>query len=102
MSLSKKLLFASAFALVTPTGMAIGIGVIHHFNGNDPATVVALGTLDALSAGVLVWVGVYEMLGHDWMMPGGDLVSAPPLTAALGIAALVAGMALMSFLGKWA
>jgi zinc transporter 1/2/3 len=57
--------------------MAIGIGVIHHFNGNDPATVVSLGTLDALSAGVLVRVGVYEMLGHDWMMSGGDMVSAP-------------------------
>lgn len=101
-SLPKKLLFASAFALVTPIGMAIGVGVIHHFNGNDPATVIALGTLDALSAGILVWVGVYEMLGHDWMMPGGDMVSATPLTATLGIVALVAGMALMSFLGKWA
>jgi hypothetical protein len=52
------MLMASAFALVTPVGMAIGIGVLHRFNGNDPSTLIALGTLDALSAGILVWVGI--------------------------------------------
>lgn len=100
-SMPKKLLLAGAFALVTPIGMAIGIGALKHFNGNDPATVIALGTLDAFSAGILVWVGVVEMLAHDWML-GGDMSNAKPSTAASGILALVAGMALMSFLGKWA
>ncbi|KAJ9130969.1 Zinc-regulated transporter 1 [Pleurostoma richardsiae] len=100
-SMRKKLLLAAAFALVTPVGMAIGIGVIYNFNGNDPATIVAIGTLDAFSAGILVWVGVVEMLAHDWML-GGEMTSAKPLKTVLGIVSLVAGMALMSFLGKWA
>jgi solute carrier family 39 (zinc transporter), member 1/2/3 len=97
----RKLLLAGAFALVTPVGMAIGIGVLRNFNGNDPSTIVAIGTLDALSAGILVWVGVVEMWAHDWML-GGEMTTAGPLRTGLGMAALVAGMALMSLLGKWA
>ncbi|KAK4244241.1 hypothetical protein C7999DRAFT_17479 [Corynascus novoguineensis] len=100
-SLRKKLLLALAFALVTPLGMAIGIGALRQFNGNDPATVIAIGTLDALSAGILVWVGVVEMWAHDWML-GGEMTRAGPIRTVLGFLALVVGMALMSLLGKWA
>ncbi|KAK7222500.1 hypothetical protein V2G26_010503 [Clonostachys chloroleuca] len=100
-SMLKKLLMATGFALVTPVGMAIGIGVLHSFNGNDPSTIIAIGTLDALSAGILIWVGVVEMLAHDWML-GGDVTNANMLTTGLAMFSLVAGMVLMSFLGKWA
>ncbi|KAK4097162.1 Zip-domain-containing protein [Parathielavia hyrcaniae] len=101
-TMRQKLLLASAFAVVTPLGMAIGIGVLHNFNGNDPATVVAIGTLDALSAGILVWVGVVEMWAHDWMLQGGEMTRAGAGRTAGGMAALVVGMAGMSLLGKWA
>ncbi|KAK3362491.1 hypothetical protein B0T25DRAFT_512696 [Lasiosphaeria hispida] len=74
-SMRRKLLLATAFALVTPVGMAIGIGVLKNFNGNDPSTIIAIGTLDALSAGILAWVGVVEMRAHDWML-GGEMTTA--------------------------
>ena len=101
-SFAKKMLMALAFALITPLGMAIGIGVLKQFNGNDPSTLIALGTLDSLSAGILIWVGLVEMLAHDWLMPHGDLTNAKAGTACIAGVALVAGMALMSLLGKWA
>ncbi|KAM0211342.1 hypothetical protein ACHAQI_005298 [Fusarium lateritium] len=97
----KKLLLASGFAIVTPIGMAIGIGVLNVFNGNDPATLIAIGTLDAFSAGILVWVGLVEMWAQDWML-GGELSDAGPLTTVLAMFGLVCGMILMSLLGKWA
>ncbi|CVK86518.1 related to zinc transporter [Fusarium mangiferae] len=97
----KKLVLASGFAIVTPVGMAIGIGVLKVFNGNDPATLIAIGTLDALSAGILVWVGLVEMLAHDWML-GGELADASLRTTLLALFALVGGIVLMSLLGKWA
>ncbi|KAK0657923.1 hypothetical protein B0T16DRAFT_306377, partial [Cercophora newfieldiana] len=100
-SMRRKLLLAAAFALVTPVGMAIGIGVLKNFNGNDPSTIVAIGTLDALSAGILVWVGVVEMWAHDWML-GGEMTTAGPLRTVLGMIGLVTGLTLMSLLGKWA
>jgi zinc transporter 1/2/3 len=95
-----KLLMAGAFALVTPIGMAIGIGVLNQFNGNDPATIVAIGTLDALSAGILLWVGLVEMLAHDWMQ--GELATAPMAQVVPAGVSLVLGLVLMSLLGKWA
>ncbi|KAI1759615.1 hypothetical protein GGR53DRAFT_513058 [Hypoxylon sp. FL1150] len=100
LSMMKKLLLASAFALITPLGMGIGIGVLQNFNGNDPVTLIAIGTLDGLSAGILLWVAVVEMWAADWMF-GGDLDNEGSLVTALAGCGLVSGMALMSFLGKW-
>ncbi|KAH9907816.1 Zip-domain-containing protein [Xylariomycetidae sp. FL2044] len=101
LSTMKKLLMAGAFAIVTPIGMAIGIGVLQYFNGNDPSTLIAIGTLNAVSAGILVWVGVVEMWAGDWMF-GGELVDAGATVTTCAGTGLVAGMVLMSFLGKWA
>lgn len=101
LSMLQKLLMAVAFAVITPIGMAIGIGVLQHFNGNDPSTLIALGTLDALSAGILIWVGLVEMWARDWML-GGEMVHTSIAVTASGGLALVAGMVLMSVLGKWA
>lgn len=104
--LRKKLGLAALFAFVTPIGMAIGIGVLQQFNGNNRATLVAIGTLDALSAGILVWVGLVEMWAADWMVgPHGkkaELADTDVVTVALAGAGLAAGLVLMSVLGKWA
>ncbi|RDA95084.1 hypothetical protein CP533_2090 [Ophiocordyceps camponoti-saundersi (nom. inval.)] len=109
LSMKKKLGLAALFAFITPIGMAIGIGVLGQFNGNDKSTLIAIGTLDALSAGILVWVGVVEMWAADWMMGspghghgGAELADANLPTVVLSGFALMAGMALMSLLGKWA
>jgi zinc transporter 1/2/3 len=100
-SMAKKIALASAFALVTPVGMAIGIGVLDVFNGNDPKTIVAIGVLDAFSAGILLWVGVVEMWAADWVY-GGGMADASALVTCLGMGGLVSGMVIMSVLGKWA
>jgi zinc transporter 1/2/3 len=99
-TLQNKLLMALAFALITPIGMAIGLGVINTFNGNDRNTLIAMGTLDALSAGILTWASLVDMVSHDWMY--GDMKDAPPVRTALGMLSLIAGMVLMGLLGKWA
>lgn len=94
-----KILMGMGFAITTPIGMGIGIGVLKYFNGNDPNTILAIGTLDAVSAGILLWVGLIEMLAHDWLH--GPLAHAGILKIAISLTGLVAGMILMSFLGKW-
>lgn len=99
-TMTTKVIMGAMFALVTPVGMAIGIGVLDQFNGSDPATLIAIGTLDAVSAGILAWVSLVEMWAADWMH--GPLAMASPLTTTVAIVALMLGMALMSLLGKWA
>lgn len=88
------------FAVITPIGMAIGIGVLHKFNGNNPSTIIALGTLDALSAGILIWVGLVSMWAHDWLF--GELKDAPLVRTLVAGVSLVCGLVLMGVLGKWA
>jgi len=100
--LPSKFIMALAFALVTPVGMAIGLGVLHTFNGNDAATIVVIGTLDAMSAGILAWVGIVDMWARDWVIEGGEMVDAKISKVVVGGISLVAGLVLMSLLGKWA
>ncbi|KAK5995717.1 Zinc-regulated transporter 1 [Cladobotryum mycophilum] len=106
LTLQKQLGLAALFAFITPIGMAIGIGVLKRFNGNNKSTIIAIGTLDALSAGILIWVGVVEMWAADWMVGAhghkAELAEADILTVVLAGAGLLAGMILMSLLGKWA
>jgi solute carrier family 39 (zinc transporter), member 1/2/3 len=97
-----KVLMASAFALITPLGMAIGIGVLNEFNGNDRGTIITIAVLDALSAGLLLWVGIVDMWARDWAVGGGEMMQAGGLKTIIGLFSLIVGMALMSVLGKWA
>ncbi|KAH6850111.1 hypothetical protein B0I37DRAFT_105672 [Chaetomium sp. MPI-CAGE-AT-0009] len=100
-STARKLLLASGFAFVTPVGMAIGICLLKVFNGNDPSTIVAIGAIDAFSAGILAWVGIVEMWAHDWMT-GGEVAQLDARGRILCLAGLMVGMVSMSVLGKWA
>ncbi|KAI3403506.2 ZRT1 [Candida oxycetoniae] len=99
-NLLTKLSMAGAFAIITPIGMAIGVGVLHKFNGNDVSTIIALGTLDSFSAGVLLWTGLIEMWAHDWL--DGHLRTSNWIHTSLAMVSLIAGLLLMSLLGNWA
>ncbi|KAG5357058.1 Zinc-regulated transporter 1 [Yarrowia sp. C11] len=97
--LISKCLMCLWFSIITPIGMAIGLGVLDHFEEN-PTTLWALGSIDGLCCGVLVYAGVVEMLGFDWLF--GDLQDAPPLRVCTGLVGLTLGMLLMSLVGHWA
>lgn len=95
-----KFIMGSVFAVITPIGMAIGIGVLSQFNGSDRSTLIALGTLDSFSAGVLIWTGVVEMWAHDWLF--GTLAAASLWKTSCALFSLIVGMIVMSVLGNWA
>lgn len=99
-SFVRKVLLGVAFAITTPLGMAIGIGVLSSFNGNDPSTIIAIGTLNAFSSGILLWIGVTEMWFKEWFH--GPLARAGPVKTAVGFVGLIAGLVIMSLIGKWA
>jgi len=74
---------------------------LNNFNGNDKSTIIAIGTLDALSAGILAWIAFVEMWAKDWMY-GGRLHTSNFVTTVMGLTLLMFGIGIMSFLGKWA
>ena len=78
----------------------IGIGVHASYNPNSGAALLAIGILDAVSAGVLLYAGIVELLVHDYMH--GELARAKPGRVGVAVASLFAGAICMSVLGKWA
>jgi zinc transporter 1/2/3 len=63
---------------------------------------VTFGTLNALSAGILIWVGVVDMWARDWVIEGGEMLRTGAVRTVIALFFLVAGLVLMSVLGKWA
>ena len=51
--------------LITPVGIAIGIGVHAGYNPNSGSALLSIGILDSISAGILIYAGIIEMLHHD-------------------------------------
>jgi solute carrier family 39 (zinc transporter), member 1/2/3 len=98
--LMRKIVLGLAFAITTPIGMAIGIGILTEFNGNNPSTIIAIGTLNAFSAGILLWIGITEMWFKEWWY--GPLAHAGIAKTLVGFFGLVLGLVLMSLLGNWA
>ena len=56
------LLAGAVYACCTPLGMAIGLGVRTTYNPESATAAIVSGILDAISAGILLWTGLVELL----------------------------------------
>ncbi|GAA5853026.1 hypothetical protein JCM8547_004776 [Rhodosporidiobolus lusitaniae] len=97
---TRKWFMAMAFGLITPIGIGIGMGVHASYNPNSGAALLSIGILDSISAGILIYGGIVEMLYHDFMH--GQLSSARLPRVGAAILIVLAGSLCMSVLGKWA
>ncbi len=91
---------AAAFSLITPVGIAIGIGARSSWNPNDRSTLLALGILQSISAGALLWSALVEMIAGDYLY--GPLARASLTRGIVGIVSLLIGAMLMAVLAQWA
>lgn len=55
------------FALTTPLGVAIGAGIASYFNPYSPGALLTEGILDALSAGILVYMALVDLIAADFL-----------------------------------
>lgn len=96
-----KVTMAMAFVLTTPLGVAIGIGVRKRFNGNGAGTLITLGTFHALSAGILLYTALVELLSGDFIH--NKQMQRSSLGRCLSaVVALTLGIIAMSVLALWA
>jgi zinc transporter 1/2/3 len=90
----------AAYGLTTPVAMAIGLGMRYTYNGNSYAANIVSGVLDSISAGVLIYTGLLELLARDF------LFNAKRMNDSSGRLAFMIGFtllgALMALLRKWA
>ncbi|KAG8980947.1 high-affinity Zn(2+) transporter zrt1 [Tulasnella sp. 427] len=89
------------YGLTTPLGIAIGLGVRSTYNpGSTTATAVS-GCLDAISAGILLYTGLVELLAHEFVF-NPEAHRAPLGKLLYSIVCMLLGAGLMSLLGRWA
>ena len=89
-----------AYGLTTPISIAIGLGLRTTYNGESYAASVASGVLDSISAGILIYTGLVEMLARDFLFNPSRTQNRTRLV--LMLVSLYLGVAIMALLGKWA
>ncbi|KAI4159670.1 MAG: hypothetical protein LQ342_006363 [Letrouitia transgressa] len=93
--------FALAYAMSTPVAMAVGLGARESWSPGSQTALVVNGVFDSISAGVLVYTGLVELMAHEFMFsPSMRRARGRVVLAAFGT--MAAGAGLMALLGKWA
>ncbi|KAH0490422.1 hypothetical protein TgHK011_001890 [Trichoderma gracile] len=86
------------FAAATPIGTAAGIGA-RPSNANTQKLVN--GIFDSISAGILMYTGLVELLAHEFMF-NPHMRKAPLKIQLFAFGCVAFGVAIMSLLAKWA
>lgn len=84
---------AFAYAISTPAAIAVGLGVRRSFCPESRTTLIAYGVFDSISAGILIYTGLVELMAHDFMFSMSmRQASFKKLIAAAGTMSLGAGL----------
>ncbi|KAJ7278421.1 ZIP-like iron-zinc transporter [Mycena rebaudengoi] len=94
-------LAALVYGLSTPLGVAVGLGLREAYNPTSATASIVSGVLDSLSAGVLIYTGLVELLAHEFLF-NKEVINASNGRLAYAIGSMLCGCALMAMLGKWA
>ena len=57
---------ACVFALTTPVGIAIGLGISSSYNPNSKAALGTEGVFDSISAGILIYMALVDLIAVDF------------------------------------
>ncbi|ORY84712.1 Zinc/iron permease [Leucosporidium creatinivorum] len=92
---------AVVYSIVTPLGMAIGLGVREGLSMSSGSASVAAGVLDSISAGILIYTATVELISHEFIL------NKAYLTCSWGklwfsLTSFGFGAGIMALLGKWA
>ncbi|XP_072959974.1 zinc transporter 7-like [Typha angustifolia] len=95
----RAVLMAAFFAVTTPTGIAVGAAVASFYNANSPRALVVEGLLDSVSAGILIYMALVDLIAADFLNTS---LSCNTKLQAASYAALLLGALAMSALAIWA
>lgn len=89
-----------AYGLTTPISIAIGIGLRTTYNPGSFTANVVSGILDAMSAGILLYTGLVELLARDFLF--NPYRTRDNTRVIFMIVCVLLGAGVMALLGKWA
>ena len=94
-------LMALAYGLTTPIGQAIGLSIHNLYDPASETGLLMVGIMNAVSSGLLVFAGLVELLAEDFLSEG-SLRELKGRSRGEACGSVVAGGALMAFVGGWA
>ena len=90
-----------AYGITTPIAIAVGLGVRASFKPGSRAGLLVNGVFDSISAGILIYTGLVELMAHEFMF-NQEMRRARAGMVALAFGCMCAGAGIMALLGKWA
>lgn len=90
----------AGYGLTTPIAIAVGLGLRTTYDSGSFAANVVSGVLDSISAGILIYTGLVELLARDFLFNPERTRDTMRLT--FMIACVFVGAGVMALLGKWA
>lgn len=93
-------LLGIGYGLATPIAIAIGLGLRNSYPPGSATTLIVNGVFDSISAGILVYTGLVELMAHEFMFS--PYMQKGPVSRMLYAFVLMClGAGLMALLGKW-
>ncbi|MCL7040276.1 hypothetical protein MKW94_030851 [Papaver nudicaule] len=93
------ILMAFFFAVTTPAGIGMGSAIASFYNSDSPRALVVEGILDSISAGILVYMALVDLIAADFLSKRMRCNSKLQI---ISYFALFAGALSMSSLAIWA
>jgi zinc transporter 1/2/3 len=81
-------LMALGYGMSTPIAIAIGLGVRESFLPEGRTTLLVNGIFDSISAGILIYTGLVELMAHEFMFS--PYMQKGPVSRTLSACALMA------------
>jgi hypothetical protein len=97
----KPWLMALAYGTTTPVGQAIGLAIHRLYDPASETGLLAVGVMNAISSGLLLFAGLVELLAEDFLSDGSlRVLRGRRRLQACG--SVVCGALLMALVGAWA
>ncbi|KVH52325.1 zinc transporter 4, chloroplastic-like isoform X1 [Cynara cardunculus var. scolymus] len=93
------MVMACFFAITAPVGVGIGTGVSKFYNANSPRALMIEGILDSISAGILVYMALVDLIAADFLS---KRMRCNVRLQVVSYIALFLGAGLMAALAAWA
>ncbi|KAK3323155.1 Zinc/iron permease [Cercophora scortea] len=92
--------FCATYGLTTPVAIAVGLGLATQYDPGSFTASVVSGVLDSVSAGILLYTGLVELLARDFLFNPERTRDKRRILFML--VCLFLGTIIMALLGKWA
>ncbi|KAL0934434.1 Zinc-regulated transporter 1 [Colletotrichum truncatum] len=93
-------ILCAAYGLTTPVSIAIGLGLRHTYTPKSKTALIIQGVLNAMSAGLLIYSALVELLARDFLFDPNRTTRRSGL--AYMFFCMLLGAGIMALIGYWA